>query len=443
MLKNEATWINFSVLHERQPMTRPPDNTSHTLPLSGEEEPAENIPQTLVSTGSTDEKKPAPAEAPGPATVPPSTEASPPAPPRPEEPPGTELLEPPAKPGQSPRPTPAMDRTEFLEPGSAPDRTLDYQPQTVDEPPSTAVPGTIDRTIGGIGSPEIPGSRPFVPGYEIVSELGRGGMGVVYKARQVGLNRLVALKMILSGAHASKNELARFRAEAEAIAQLQHPNIVQVYEVGTCDGLPFFSLEFVEGGSLADKLVGEPMPPRLAAQLLELLARAMEAAHQHGVVHRDLKPANVLLGRKPTPEEIGAGALPLGAPKITDFGLAKNLKEQGSHTQSGSIMGTPNYMAPEQAKGLTREIGPLADVYALGAILYELLTGRPPFRGDSPWDTISQVINDDPLPPSTLRHGLPIDLETICLKCLRKEPAKRYSSAAALADDLRLFLDSK
>jgi WD40 repeat protein len=306
------------------------------------------------------------------------------------------------------------------------------------------IPGTILHAPSG---PAFIASGPLaqasVTGYEVISELGRGGMGVVYKARQISLNRLVALKMILSGAHAGRQELTRFKAEAEAVAQLQHPNIVQVYEVGESDGRPFFSLEFLEGGSLADKLHGEPMPFRQAAELLVVLSRAIHAAHSAGIVHRDLKPANVLLGRKPTAHEIAFGAPPLGMPKITDFGLAKNLKEESSNTQSGSVLGTPNYMAPEQAAGKVHEVGPLADVYALGAILYELLTGRPPFKGDGPWDTVKQVINDDPLPPTRLRRGLPRDLETICLRCLHKEPAKRYLSAMELADDLDRWLEGK
>jgi len=267
------------------------------------------------------------------------------------------------------------------------------------------------------------GSAGTVPGYELLGELGRGGMGVVYRARQVKANRLVALKMILAGGHAGAAELARFRTEAEAIARLQHPNIVQVHEVGEHEGKPFFSLEFCGGGSLAQKLNGTPLPAREAAELVEALARAMQAAHARGVIHRDLKPANVLLAED-------------GTPKVTDFGLAKKLDEAGQ-TQSGAVLGTPSYMAPEQAAGKGKEIGPLADVYALGAILYECLTGRPPFRAATALDTILQVVNDEPVPPSQLQSKTPRDLETVCLKCLRKEPAKRYASAADLAEDLR------
>ena len=272
--------------------------------------------------------------------------------------------------------------------------------------------------------------RPALAGYEILGELGRGGMGVVYRARQAGLNRLVALKMVLAGSHAGPDELARFRTEAEAVAALQHPNIVQIYEVGERDGLPYFSLELVEGGSLADRLDGTPWPARAAAELVAALARAMSYAHARGVIHRDLKPANVLLTKD-------------GTAKITDFGLAKQLDGTAGHTRTGAVMGTPSYMAPEQAGGKSKEIGPACDTYALGALLYELLSGRPPFRAESPLDTILQVIDNEPLPPSRLQPKLPHDLETICLKCLEKVPAKRYASAGALDDDLHRFLDGK
>jgi tRNA A-37 threonylcarbamoyl transferase component Bud32 len=268
--------------------------------------------------------------------------------------------------------------------------------------------------------------RVTIPGHEIHDELGRGGMGVVYKARHLKLGRLVALKMILAGAHAGPADLARFRTEAEAVARLQHPNIVQVFEVGEHGGLPYFSLEFCGGGSLEKKLAGTPLPAREAAALLEVLARAVQAAHDKGVIHRDLKPANVLLADD-------------GTPKITDFGLAKKLDEAGQ-TASGAIMGTPSYMAPEQAGGKSLEIGPPADLYALGAILYECLTGRPPFKAATALDTMLQVVSDDPVPPTQLQSQTPRDLETICLKCLAKEPRRRYHSATELADDLRRFL---
>jgi WD40 repeat protein/Flp pilus assembly protein TadD len=266
-----------------------------------------------------------------------------------------------------------------------------------------------------------------VPGYEILEELGRGGMGVVYKARQIRLGRLAALKMILAGGHASPEALARFRVEAEAIARLQHPGIVQIYEVGEREGYPFLSLEFVEGGNLDRKVNGTPQPARQAAALVETLARAVQAAHQKGIVHRDLKPANVLLTAE-------------GAPKITDFGLAKQLDGERGQTQSGAILGTPSYMAPEQASGKSKAIGPAADVYALGAILYELLTGRPPFKAESTLETLEQVLQQEPVPPSRLQPKTPRDLETICLKCLQKEPRKRYPAAADLAEELGRFL---
>jgi serine/threonine protein kinase len=270
-------------------------------------------------------------------------------------------------------------------------------------------------------------------GYEILGELGRGGMGVVYKARQVSFNRIVALKLILAVEHAGPQELARFRAEAEAMTRLRHPNIVQVYEVGEQEGHPFLALELVDGGSMAQKLAGRPQPPRLAAQLVETLARAMHCAHQQGIVHRDLKLANVLLTAD-------------GTPKISDFGVAKIL-EWGlvitGQTPSGAIVGTPSYMSPEQALGKRKSVGPPADVFALGAILYELLAGRPPFRGETPLDTIRQVAELEPVPPSRLQLKVPRDLDGICLKCLQKEPSNRYASAEALAEDLRCFVEGK
>jgi WD40 repeat protein len=265
--------------------------------------------------------------------------------------------------------------------------------------------------------------------YEILEEIGRGGMGVVYRARQKSLDRVVALKMILSGVHAEEADLARFRTEAEAIARLQHPNIVQVYEVGEHEGKPFISLEFCTGDSLAKKLDSTPLPPKEAAQLAETLARAVQAAHEKKVIHRDLKPANVLLTES-------------GQLKITDFGLAKKTDETGQ-TASGAIVGTPSYMAPEQAGGKSKEVGPAADIYALGAILYELLTGRPPFKAATPLDTVLQVLSDEPVSPRQLQRKTPLDLETICLKCLHKEPRRRYGSALALAEDLARFQAGK
>ncbi len=269
-----------------------------------------------------------------------------------------------------------------------------------------------------------------VPGYEILEELGRGGMGVVFKARQLKLNRLVAIKMILAGDYADETALVRFLAEAEAVARLQHPDIVQLFESSQHDGMPYFTLEYVPGGSLARKIGGVPLPPRQAARLLERLARATHHAHEHGIVHRDLKPANVLLAED-------------GSPKITDFGLAKRLEAGEGLTATGAVMGTPAYMAPEQARGLGKHVGPAADTYALGAILYECLTGRPPFQAPTSAETMMQVLGADPLPPHRLQPGLPRDLETVCLKCLAKDPKQRYASAGELADDLRRFLEAQ
>ncbi len=271
---------------------------------------------------------------------------------------------------------------------------------------------------------------PRVPGYELLSELGRGGMGVVYKARQTGLDRLVALKMVLSGAHAGAEQLARFHTEAQAVAHLKHPNIVQIYDVGECDGLPFFSLEFLDGGNLSDRIDSRPQTPRFAAETVAKLASAMFEAHKRNIIHRDLKPANVLLADD-------------GEPKITDFGLAKRLEGDSKQTRSGAIMGTPSYMSPEQALGQTREIGPSSDQYALGAILYELLTGRPPFQGATPIETLELVRRQEPVPPTRLQPRIPRDLETICLKALAKEPRKRYEDVGALAADLHRFLDGE
>jgi WD40 repeat protein len=289
-----------------------------------------------------------------------------------------------------------------------------------------ASPGPSTQALS-ISAPEPPPALglPHLGGYDILGELGRGGMGIVYQARQAGLDRVVALKMILAGVHASAQDLARFRTEAEAIARLQHPNIVQVYEVGEQDGLPFLSLEFCPGGSLERKLDGTPLPAPAAAELIETLARAMHAAHAKGVIHRDLKPANVLLSAD-------------GTPKITDFGLARK-QDDAVRTGSGAILGTPSYMAPEQASGKVNEMGPATDVYALGAILYECLTGRPPFRAATTLDTVLQVLGAEPIPPSRLQPRVPRDLETICLKCLQKAPSKRYASALALAEDLHRF----
>ncbi len=267
---------------------------------------------------------------------------------------------------------------------------------------------------------------PRIRGYEVQGVLGRGGMGVVYKAWHLRLNRAVALKMLLAGAYARPEELERFLREAEAVAGLHHENVVQVYDVGDVDGRPYFTMELVEGGSLAQKLAGTPQPALQAAALVATVAEAIQVAHQSGIVHRDLTPANILLTAR-------------CAPKISDFGLARRLQDGGGLTQSGAAMGTPSYMAPEQAQCRRDAIGPATDVYALGAVLYELLTGRPPFRAETAAETVSQLINQDPAAPSQLNAKVPRDLETVCLKCLNKEPERRYATAAELAGDLRRF----
>jgi serine/threonine-protein kinase len=292
--------------------------------------------------------------------------------------------------------------------------------------PGPSIAPTLEQpqTCSPFSSPVGTRLWPAVTGYEILEELGRGGMGVVYKARQMGLNRLVALKFMRWESDASTEERARFHSEAMAVARLQHSNVVQIYEVGEQEGRSFLSLEFLEGGSLARQLDGTPRPARAAGGLVETLARAVHAAHRVNIVHRDLKPGNVLLTTD-------------GTPKIADFGLAKLLDGDRDQTGSGVILGTPSYMAPEQAEGKIRAIGPATDVYALGALLYELVTGRPPFRAETAVDTVRQVVADEPVPPSRLNPKLPRDLETICLKCLHKEPHKRYGSAQELADDLR------
>jgi serine/threonine protein kinase/Tfp pilus assembly protein PilF len=283
-----------------------------------------------------------------------------------------------------------------------------------------------DRAPFGI----LPAVGARIPGYVLLEKLGEGGMGVVYKARQVALNRLVAVKMIRGGGGARPEHFARFRTEAETIARLRHPHILQIFDVGMVGDLPFLSLELLDGGSLNDRLAGTPQPGRDAAEFLALLARTIDAAHQVGIIHRDLKPTNILFTSN-------------GIPKISDFGLAKRLESDSKQTETGQIMGSPSYMAPEQARGHAKDVGPAADIYALGAILYEMLTGRPPFKGETPMETVRQVIDDDPVPPSRLVPRVRRDLETICLKCLAKEPRKRYDSANEVADDLERFLNGE
>jgi serine/threonine protein kinase len=295
------------------------------------------------------------------------------------------------------------------------------------QPPASPPPGREQGEASRTSAVES--ELPRIPGYELLEVLDEGGMGVVYKARQVGLDRLVALKMILGGGLSNSRRRARFRLEAQAVARLRHPHIVPIYEVGEAQGLPYFSLEYVEGGSLAQKLRGGRLPVREAAGLVETLARAMHYAHGQGIIHRDLKPGNVLL----TVE---------GEPKITDFGLAKLLGAGEGQTVSGDVLGTPNYMAPEQAEGDSRRAGPATDVYGLGAILYELLTGRPPFQAETRIKTALQVLTEPPVPPGVLRPEVPRELERICLRCLEKEAGDRYPSAAARADRLQHFRES-
>ncbi|HEX5269519.1 MAG TPA: protein kinase, partial [Gemmataceae bacterium] len=294
-----------------------------------------------------------------------------------------------------------------------------------------------DRTYPGA---QIPNERteagtkkstfPRIPGYEFLEELGQGGMGIVFKARQITLDRVVAVKMILSGDLAGTQELTRFRNEAEAVARLQHPHIVQIHEIGECEGRPFIVWEYVEGGTLASRLRGTLMPPPEAAALIELLARAVHVVHQCGIIHRDLKPANVLLTTA-------------GTPKVSDFGLAKKVDDSAGPTRSGVVLGTPSYMSPEQARGEAKKVTVTADVYALGAVFYEAITGRPPFRAATVAETLRQVIEEEPVAPRRLNPSLPRDVETACLKCLRKDPGQRYGHAAALADDLRRWLDGE
>ncbi len=281
--------------------------------------------------------------------------------------------------------------------------------------------------------------------YDILAEAGRGGMGVVYKARHRGLHRLAALKMVLAGEFASSEQELRFRLEAELAARVQHPNIVQVYEIGSYEGRPFLALEWVEGGSLSSRLDGKPWPAGEAAALIETLARAIDVAHNEGVVHRDLKPANILLsvGQAFQPDASPGVRLESLTYKITDFGLARAIEGGQTMTQSGFLLGTPGYMAPEQASGKRALVGPATDVYALGVMLYELVTGQLPFQGDSTLELLRAVTSDEPPRPRRLQPRLPRDLEAITLHCLEKEPGQRYPSALALAEDLRRFREGK
>jgi hypothetical protein len=334
--------------------------------------------------------------------------------------------------GERPAPEEYADRF----PGHAEELKLQIELHRAMEAHEGKAAGSSERTLPvfdprALESAAGPDGLPEVPGFEVLEVIGRGGMGVVYRAWQTELKRPVALKMFNAGAQASRAMRARFRVEAEAVARLQHPNIVQIHGADQHKGILILVLELVDGHNLAQRIAGTPQPAQWAAELVETLARAIHAAHRQGVVHRDLTPANVLLTAADTP-------------KITDFGLAKLMIGGGDlRSQTGELLGTPSYMAPEQAASRHAAIGAATDVYALGAILYELLSGRPPFKAESPLETLRQVLSDDPIAPSRLRPKLARDLETICLKSLRKEPAQRYSSALALAEDLRRYLNGR
>ncbi|MEM7454887.1 MAG: serine/threonine-protein kinase [Planctomycetota bacterium] len=298
---------------------------------------------------------------------------------------------------------------------------MDYD--TAEEPGKTRPdPANISSRIEMLG-------RDF-GGYELLDEIARGAMGVVFKARQKSTNRRVALKMMLAGQLANDEEIRRFVAEAEAAANLEHPNIVPVYDAGEEKGYHFLAMGFVDGKSLADLKNEEPLPLRRVCEIVAEICDAIQYAHENKIIHRDLKPANVLLTRD-------------GQPKVTDFGLAKHVEGSVEMTKSGQIMGTPGYMPPEQASGRIGDIGTCSDVYSLGAVLYDLLTGRPPFRAGSVWETVAQVISGDPVSPRSLNSSVPKDLETICLKCLEKEPHRRYATAGDLRDEIQRFIDGK
>ena len=270
----------------------------------------------------------------------------------------------------------------------------------------------------------------YLGDYELLEEIARGGMGVVYKARQVSLNRIVAVKMILAGQLATKADHDRFHAEAQAAALLDHPNIVPIFEVGEHEGQHYFSMGYVDGQSLAGRLAEGPLPPKEAAELVATVAEAVEYAHRQGVIHRDIKPSNILIDSK-------------GRPRVTDFGLAKRVDSGNDLTATGQVLGTPSYMPPEQAAGQIKAVGPAADVYALGALLYATLTGRPPFQAATSLETLQQVIEREPVPLRQLNAAVPRDLETIVLKCLEKSVPRRYATAQALAEDLRRYLEGR
>lgn len=292
-------------------------------------------------------------------------------------------------------------------------------------------------------SEQVAASRGNFGDYELLEEVGRGGMGVVFRARHRDLNRVVALKMILAGQWADEAEIARFRAEASAAAKLNHPGIVPIFEFGQVNGQHYYAMPYVEGPSLAERIRSGPLAARDAASLLQRVAEAVAHAHAKGVVHRDLKPANVLLTTGVSERALTSLEDSRCEPRITDFGLAKQMSAEPGLTRTGQAVGTPSYMSPEQAMGRVAEVGPASDIYALGALLYELLVGRPPFRAASVAETLKQVVESAPAPPRLLDATVPVDLETICLKCLEKSPEHRYSSALAVAHDLQRFLEGE
>jgi eukaryotic-like serine/threonine-protein kinase len=301
------------------------------------------------------------------------------------------------------------------------------QPTTDPAPSATALDATRPMAREPAPSYHVAAGQRFGE-YELLAEVARGGMGIVYRARQVALDRVVALKMILAGRLANDDEVQRFRSEAAAAARLQHPNIVAVYDTDVVEGHHFFTMEFIDGASLDRKLADGPLAGKVAARYVRILARAVQYAHKQGILHRDLKPSNILIDANDEPH-------------ITDFGLAKKLHGNSGQTRTGAVLGTPSYMSPEQAQGRINELGPACDIYSLGAVLYELITGRPPFRAETPLDTVMQVIDHQPVPPRLLNPKIDHDLETICLKCLEKDPKMRYESAERLGDDLQHFLD--
>ncbi len=308
------------------------------------------------------------------------------------------------------------------------------------EPASDSASAATVRGVASDSTQNVVGPQPvehavpenvrYFGDYDVLGEIARGGMGVVYRSRQKSLNRIVALKMIRAGRLADDAEVKRFRTEAEAAANLQHPNIVAIHEIGDHEGQHYFSMDYVEGKDLAQLVSGGPLSTALAARYVKTIAEAIAYAHQRGTLHRDLKPHNVLIDQH-------------DQPRITDFGLAKLTKHDSSLTLEGAVMGSPSYMPPEQATGRHDQVGPHSDVYSLGAILYELLTGQPPFKAETPLATLHKVVEEEATPPSKINPRVSADLETICLKCLEKSPERRYATARALAEDLERFLNDE